>query len=119
MIKQKESHPQGETPLEQVKKSILAATIGSCDCNTKTPNAIYHAAHCRYLKLLQALDCLDAVLGNITDPYEIAGRQAGWTLIPDENGGRFERSASDEPELVWLCGNWKELCEFAAIEVTE
>jgi hypothetical protein len=48
--------------IEQAKKSILAATIGSCDCNTKSPEAAYHAAHCRYLKLLQAMDCLDDVV---------------------------------------------------------
>ena len=49
------------TPLEQAKRSILAATIGSCECNTKSPDAAYHAAYCRYLKLLQALDSLDDV----------------------------------------------------------
>ena len=48
--------------------------------------------------------------------YEVAARASGWNLIPDQNGGCFERSASDEPERIWLCGNWKELCEFAAIE---
>ena len=46
--------------IEQAKKSILAATIGSCDCGAKSPDAHWHLGHCRYLKLLQALDCLDA-----------------------------------------------------------
>jgi hypothetical protein len=48
--------------------------------------------------------------------YEVAARRQGWTLVPDDKGGRFERCASDEPECVWLCGDWQELCEFAAID---
>lgn len=49
-------------------------------------------------------------------PYETAVRKQGWVLKPD---GIFERSASDEPERVHLLGDWKELCEFAAITVSE
>lgn len=48
-------------PLEQAKKSIVAALIGSCECNTKSPEATHHLAYCRYLKLLTALDCLDEI----------------------------------------------------------
>lgn len=47
-------------PLDQAKKSIIAALIGSCECNTKSPDAAHHLGYCRYLKLLTALDCLDA-----------------------------------------------------------
>jgi hypothetical protein len=49
-------------PLEHAKTSITAAIIGSCECNTKSPDAAYHMAYCRYLKLLHALDCIDAAL---------------------------------------------------------
>lgn len=48
--------------LEHAKQSITAALIGSCECNTKSPEATYHMAYCRYLKLLHALDCIDAAL---------------------------------------------------------
>lgn len=48
--------------LEHAKQSITAALIGSCECNTKSPEAAYHMAYCRYLKLLHALDCIDAAL---------------------------------------------------------
>lgn len=48
--------------LENAKRSITAALIGSCECNTKSPDANYHMAYCRYLKLLHALDCIDAAL---------------------------------------------------------
>jgi hypothetical protein len=50
------------------------------------------------------------------ESHEIAARQAGWALT---DSGVFERSASDEPERVHLLGDWKELCEFAAIDVPE
>ncbi len=53
--------------LEQAKKSIIAALIGSCDCNTKSPEAVHHMGHCRYLKLLMALDCIDAALKEAAD----------------------------------------------------
>lgn len=46
--------------LEQAKTSITAALVGSCECNTKSPDAAYHMAYCRYLKLLHALDRIDA-----------------------------------------------------------
>jgi hypothetical protein len=39
----------------------MAAGIGSCDCHTKTPDAAFHAEHCRYLKILSALDSLEIV----------------------------------------------------------
>jgi hypothetical protein len=53
----------------------------------------------------------------LSDPYEITARNAGWTLVPDEFGGIFERSASDELERVHFNGDWKQLCEFADLEV--
>jgi len=49
-------------PLEQAKMSIIAASIGSCDCNTKSPDPVHHLAYCRWLKLMVALDCIDAAL---------------------------------------------------------
>jgi hypothetical protein len=90
------------SPLEQAKKSILAASIGSCDCNTKSPEPSYHAGHCRYLKLLQALDCLD----DLVEParfinceacqtesrvYTADGNNPDWTdhgVCPECNGER-------------------------------
>lgn len=47
--------------LEIAKESILAAAIGACDCNTKSADPIFHQAYCRWLKLLTAMDNLDAV----------------------------------------------------------
>lgn len=47
--------------LEHAKKSIVAASIGACDCHTKTNNPAYHMAYCRWLKLVSALDQLDTV----------------------------------------------------------
>lgn len=47
--------------LNFAKQAIVAASIGSCDCNTKTNNPAYHMAYCRWLKLIGALDQLDDV----------------------------------------------------------
>lgn len=54
--------------LEIAKNSILAAAIGSCDCNTKSNDAVFHQAYCRWLKLLTALDRLDAVAEHLAPP---------------------------------------------------
>lgn len=51
--------------LEIAKESIVAAAIGSCDCNTKSADPIFHQAYCRWLKLLTALDNLDTVAEHI------------------------------------------------------
>lgn len=47
--------------LRQAQASVTAASIASCDCNTKTDNPVYHAAHCRWLKLITAMDNLDSI----------------------------------------------------------
>lgn len=47
--------------LELAKQAIVAASIGACDCNTKTNNPAYHMAYCRWLKLIGALDQIDDV----------------------------------------------------------
>ena len=47
--------------LNLAKQAIVAASIGACDCNTKTNNPAYHMAYCRWLKLVDALDQLDDV----------------------------------------------------------
>jgi hypothetical protein len=47
--------------LSIAKQSLVAAAIGSCDCNTTTADPAYHMAYCRWLKLLTALDHMDSV----------------------------------------------------------
>jgi len=47
--------------LASAKKSVLAAALGSCDCNAKSNNPAYHGAHCQWLKLVSALESLDIV----------------------------------------------------------
>lgn len=45
--------------------------------------------------------------------YEEAARQEGWGLNDD---GYFERSASDEPEIIKDKGDWRDVCEYAGID---
>jgi len=60
--------PVSESPIDQARMSIIAASIGSCSCNTKSPNVAFHEGHCRYVKLMFALDCLD---GHAPTPAEV------------------------------------------------
>ncbi len=54
-------------PLVHARALITDASVGSCDCNTKTNNPAYHMAYCRWLKLITALDKLDAVAEYINE----------------------------------------------------
>lgn len=44
------------SPLEAAKKLLIAASIGSCTCNTKSPELTWHAPDCRYVVLMMALE---------------------------------------------------------------
>lgn len=44
------------TPLESAQKLLIEAAIGSCTCNTKSPELIWHAPDCRYVKIMMALE---------------------------------------------------------------
>lgn len=50
-----------ESPIEQARTAIIAASLGSCSCDTKSPEVAFHAGHCRYAKLMFAMDCLDGL----------------------------------------------------------
>ncbi len=47
------------SPLEAAKKLLLSAVIGSCTCNTKSPELIWHEPNCRYVKIMTALENLE------------------------------------------------------------
>jgi hypothetical protein len=44
------------TPLEAAKKLLIGASIGSCTCETKSPDLIWHAPNCRYVTIMTALE---------------------------------------------------------------
>jgi len=44
------------SPLEAAKKLLISAAVGSCTCNTKSPELIWHAPDCRYAVLMMALE---------------------------------------------------------------
>lgn len=44
------------TPLEAAQKLLISAAIGSCTCNTKSPELIWHAPNCRYVIIMTALE---------------------------------------------------------------
>jgi hypothetical protein len=69
--------------IEAARNSIIAALVGSCECNTKSPNAAFHAGYCRYLKLLSALDNLDGTPA-AASPASSETREA-LSAKPDDN----------------------------------
>ena len=44
------------SPLEAAKKLLIGAAIGSCTCNTKSPELVWHDPSCRYVVLMMALE---------------------------------------------------------------
>lgn len=47
--------------IEAVRNLVLRASIGSCDCNTKSPDIIWHSPTCRYVTLMTTLDAIDVL----------------------------------------------------------
>ena len=47
--------------LTEAQNSLIAASIGSCTCLTKSPELAYHAADCRYLKIANAMEVLESL----------------------------------------------------------
>lgn len=44
------------SPLEAAQKLLIGASIGSCTCNTKSPELIWHAPNCRFVAIMTALE---------------------------------------------------------------
>lgn len=43
-------------PLDAAKKLLISASIGSCTCNTKSPELMWHAPDCRFVTIMMALE---------------------------------------------------------------
>jgi hypothetical protein len=50
------------SPLEAAKKLLIFAAVGSCTCNTKTPELMWHAPDCRFATLMMALENVEIAL---------------------------------------------------------
>lgn len=48
------------TPLEAAKKLLINAAVGSCTCNTKSPELFWHMPNCRYVTIMTALENVEA-----------------------------------------------------------
>lgn len=44
------------TSLGAAKKLLVSAAVGSCTCNTKSPELLWHAPNCRYVLIMTALE---------------------------------------------------------------
>lgn len=107
------------TDIEAARKSITAALIGSCECNTKSPEATYHAAHCRYLKLLTALDYLDdasAAKQNIESETFVIDNPDSSISLDAYHGKTREELKEHCRELVAAVDEWQFAAMHAATE---
>lgn len=63
------SPPENEAAqkqLEAVRSLVLRASIGSCSCNTKSPEIIWHDPTCRYVTLMTTLDAIDVLADRVS-----------------------------------------------------
>lgn len=44
------------TPLGAAKKLLIGASVGSCTCNAKTPELMWHEPNCRFVMIMTALE---------------------------------------------------------------
>lgn len=51
------------TPMKAAQKLLIEAAIGSCTCNTKSPELLWHAPDCRYAKIMMALENVEIAAG--------------------------------------------------------
>lgn len=56
------------SPLEAAKKLLISATVGSCTCNTKSPELIWHAPDCRYALIMMALENVEIAQRDPSEP---------------------------------------------------
>lgn len=55
-------HAEREPVAKQIKavrSLVMQASLGSCTCNTKSPELVWHDQTCRYVTLMTTLDALD------------------------------------------------------------
>lgn len=48
--------------LREVQIGLKVVAVGSCDCQTKTPEPMYHMTHCPYRKIVMLEEMIEAVL---------------------------------------------------------
>ena len=104
--------PVSESPIDQARMSIIAASIGSCSCNTKSPNVAFHEGHCRYVKLMFALDCLDGLAPSSQEQLVEAGAAI---VIRNE----LDRVRADRDYQQALAERWKAQFDSAAAAASE
>lgn len=133
-------------PLEAAKKLLIGAAIGSCTCNTKSPDLMWHAPDCRYAKIMMALENVEiasrstapattgegAVVGpniQVADFEDNSGEDASWHWIQDaldewatETHGENEdacriMSWSDRADLIFP--EWRDTDDLTLNEVLE
>ena len=46
--------------LEAAKKLLVGASVGSCTCNTKSPELTWHEPTCRFVMIMLALENVEA-----------------------------------------------------------
>ena len=49
-------------PLEAAKMLLINASVGSCTCNTKSPELMWHAPNCRFVLIMMALENVEIQL---------------------------------------------------------
>lgn len=50
------------SPLDAAQKLLIGAAMGSCTCNTKSPELIWHAPDCRYVAITAALENVEIAI---------------------------------------------------------
>ena len=58
------------SPLEAAKKLLISAAVGSCTCNTKSPELIWHASDCRYATIMTALENVEIAQRGPSEPLQ-------------------------------------------------
>ena len=56
------------SPFTAAEKLLVSAAVGSCTCNTKSPELIWHAPDCRYALIMMALENVEIAQRGPSEP---------------------------------------------------
>lgn len=80
------------TYLEAAKRLLIGAIAGSCTCNTKSPELVWHMPHCRYVTLTYALENVEYALENVENALSaapVAQEPVAWVEFTEAGLIRF------------------------------
>jgi hypothetical protein len=84
--------------LEAAKKLLISASIGSCTCETKSPELIWHALNCRYATIMMALENVE--MAAAARSADVSFREALEKIARDPDVSSLQSNPDKNPRAI-------------------